>query len=850
MRCDRSRPSRPRAAVFAFLLLCVLGGLLSPDAGAQESSERGTLDRLAVSTLSRLALSRLRSVDDPSRSDLLIAAQSLRILRQLAPNDVELIRLEAAARSAADDNEGHLELARQLLAIEPRDAVAQLQVALHAIGALQNADLRLAAYENFLGEAGAPLDPAVRSRLALDAAMLARENGQEQKFLEYLVLATTLDVTNKDAAALYASYFLPLSDDPIERFDILANVLLADPLDPSAHENIAIELMQHGAFTGALRFQSLLSGIIFQRGDVLSPQQTFDFALCTWVTRGPEAALNFISSLRQRLINEEIALREARIRDGFEVGEMPLILLSLQVEFLRIAILVTHGLVEEADYQADHLVKAFPAVELSILGRLGQNLEAINELDLMTPEEAERRRIDIDLVRQQLRESQLELDLQLLWLRLFSGFGFDNVELQLNRLEQEQADGTLPSDLAPETFQRFRGWLAAVRGEEEEAHRLLDPLVETDDIARWALANLAEQQGDENDAVMHYAILAQDDPRSALGAASWLRLNRIRREQRKPLVIRSASSNALDEAAIDLAPGLNQALSDANKLMALEVTAPRLEVTPLDPMELVVTVRNVSSWPLAVGETSPIPKRLMLSPRLTIGSVALSQGIEPYVLQIASRLRLEPKSEVTIRTDLMRGSVGRMLTSNALQRATVRSQVIQGFEPDREGIYRPRSLALTQLSPLMTSTHFDPAFPPEDMAARISEASGLALMDAVVHARAIAARKSLAPAEDVEARRVETQLLSAIVSRLPAMNDLERAVTLAWLAEIASLNKAQFTPEVIEAFKTNPGRLSATLLPAFVTSPNDEVLDRYAEIDDPDVRELIRLLRDAFPPGS
>ncbi|MEO1129138.1 MAG: hypothetical protein AAFX05_05435 [Planctomycetota bacterium] len=849
MRCDRSCPSRPRAAVLAFLLLCMLGGLLSPDAGAQDSSET-TLDRLAVSTLTRSALSRLRGVDDPSRSDLLIAAQSLRILRRLAPEDVELIRLEAAARSAADDDEGHLELARQLLVLEPQDAVAQLQVALHAIGKLQNADLRLAAYENFLGEAGAPLDPAVRSRLALDAAMLARENGQEQKFLEYLVLATTLDVTNKDAAALYASYFLPLSDDPIERFDILANVLLADPLDPSAHENIAIELMQHGAFTGALRFQSLLSGIIFQRGDVLNPQQTFDFALCTWVTRGPEAALSFISSLRQRLIDEEIAVREARARDGYEVGEMPVILLSLQVEFLRMAILVTHGLVEDADYEPDNLIKAFPAVEISILGRLGQNLEALNELDLMTPEEAERRGIDVDRVRQQLQESQLELDLQLLWLRLFSGFGFDNVELQLNRLEKDQAAGALPSDISPETFQRFRGWLAAVRGEEEEAHRLLDPLAETDDMARWALANLAETQGDENDAVMHYAILAQDDPRSALGAASWLRLNRIRREQRKPLVIRSASSNALDEAAIDLAPWLNQALSDANRLMALEVSAPKLEMTPLDPMELIVTVRNVSSWPLAVGETSPIPKRMMLSPRLTIGSVALSQGIEPYVLQIASRLRLEPKSEVTIRTDLMRGSVGRMLTSNALQRATVRSQVIQGFQPDMQGIYRPRALALTQLSPLMTSTHFDPSFPPEELASRISEASGPALMEAVVHARAIAARKSLAPGEDVEASRIETQLLSAIVGRLPSMSDLERAVTLAWLSEIASLNKAQFTPEVIDAFKTNPGRLSSTLLPAFVTSPNDEMLERYGESEDPDVRELVRLVRDAFPPGS
>jgi hypothetical protein len=61
---------------------------------------------------------------------------------------------------------------------------------------LQYADARLSAYDKLLGPRGDALDPAVRSRLAFDAALLARDHGDEARFLDYLTTSTTLDPTN------------------------------------------------------------------------------------------------------------------------------------------------------------------------------------------------------------------------------------------------------------------------------------------------------------------------------------------------------------------------------------------------------------------------------------------------------------------------------------------------------------------------------------------------------------------------------------------------------------------------------------------------------------------------------
>ncbi|MEM1423334.1 MAG: hypothetical protein AAGH64_04950, partial [Planctomycetota bacterium] len=262
--------TRPIARIIAPLALCLALGAVdawaqddppAQDPGAvSDAPDAFALDVGAASPqlrshlsdqLARVARKRLVVTEDPSGVDYRAMAEAIAGARSLVGPDAELLRLEIEARLAGVDEEGASRLSRELLRIDPRDQVAQLRVAIDAVRDKQTAIGRLEAYELFLGPRGNAFDPSIRSRLAVDAALIARERGSERQFIEYITLATTLDPSNKEAAALYASHFLALTDDPVERADLLTNIVLADPLDPEALQNLAIELVQHGAYAGA-----------------------------------------------------------------------------------------------------------------------------------------------------------------------------------------------------------------------------------------------------------------------------------------------------------------------------------------------------------------------------------------------------------------------------------------------------------------------------------------------------------------------------------------------------------------------------------------------------------------------
>lgn len=94
----------------------------------------------------------------------------------------------------------------RVVLLDPSDTVAQRLITAR-IAARQTAEERLEVYERMLGPRGASIDPTVRSRLALDAALIERERGELDRFLRYLTLATDLDRTNKEAHHLATSYF-------------------------------------------------------------------------------------------------------------------------------------------------------------------------------------------------------------------------------------------------------------------------------------------------------------------------------------------------------------------------------------------------------------------------------------------------------------------------------------------------------------------------------------------------------------------------------------------------------------------------------------------------------------------
>src|SRR5690606_7690973 len=107
--------------------------------------------------------------------------------------------------------------------------------------------------ERYLSPEGERIDASVRSRLALDGALLAREIGDAAAFESFLSRAVALDITNKDAASVALRLFEERGGRPRDLLQLQVNLLYADPLDPHVYRSMARALAREGAYAQALR---------------------------------------------------------------------------------------------------------------------------------------------------------------------------------------------------------------------------------------------------------------------------------------------------------------------------------------------------------------------------------------------------------------------------------------------------------------------------------------------------------------------------------------------------------------------------------------------------------------------
>ncbi|QKK09382.1 MAG: hypothetical protein HND58_15265 [Planctomycetota bacterium] len=253
----------------------------------------------------------------PTPDDYLVAAGVLDAARMFAPDDPELLRGRIRAAWAAGEPDALESLTRELVRLDPRDTVAQLRLASARIGTIQTVEGRLKAYDRLIGSAGAAIDPSVRSRLALDAALLCRENNNFAGFADRLAVALQLDMTNKDAASLAWQMFAPMMETPTERLELLLSLLMADPTDPNVHRSISNELALQGAFVEARRFHDLALTLYAQADSPVSDQLVLESAVLRWQIDGPEAVVKTLNEelglMRQQAVMQIQAYQEARM---------------------------------------------------------------------------------------------------------------------------------------------------------------------------------------------------------------------------------------------------------------------------------------------------------------------------------------------------------------------------------------------------------------------------------------------------------------------------------------------------------------------------------------------------------
>lgn len=629
-----------------------------PAAGAQPAAEvkptTTDLKQFAATALVRLALIDLRNQDDPLPEDYKIAGRLIDMAMGLQPDDMNLVRRRLEAAYNAEDSAMVEQLNRRILAKDPADTVALMGLITAQISKLQSVSERIEMYERFLGKGGEKLDPSVRSRLALDEAMILRETGDNAGFEAKLKLALKLDQTNKDAAALAATFFGETAKDDLERFNLLTNLLLADPFDPSTHRAIRDLLVRVGATKQAQRFAEYAEKLSPKLEGEANRERTLEVLVLQWLNEGAGKVVQMLedelNAQRDRAAKEIERVKSAREGLGMEISSLP------KPEEVRLYLPADKVRALAADTLGDRekVGKAMEDVAKSTDYKANNLLDKTKRDTLLSDEDA------------LAQSTNMRADLAIMQLLL----GVDSDKVAEARKDMNPDGGYDPERLAV-----IDAWLKIRAGDVPGATEALNGLVEGDPMRALGFAALAEQAGDKDKAAAAYREVATDLAGKPLGAWS---LGRLRAVLGDPNAVLSVQSAAIQQAADALPAWFDRGLKDPRSLIRISARLSSTTLAPTDRATVTIQMKNLAPIPFGAGAEAPISTRFLVSPQFEQGMTTFG-GLPPEVVLLDRRIRMNPGEvlEATIDPDV--GMSGWLMQSAAEKLVRGRWRFLQGF---------------------------------------------------------------------------------------------------------------------------------------------------------------------------
>ena len=805
-------------------IACLLGAAIGT-AHAQTADETTVTDQfevdrriesIATDRLTRNALIFLRSLEDPTVEDYQAVALTLSEAAALNPNDVELQRLILEAWYAAGETEKVIETTKKIIRLDPSDTVAQLRLISDRIRRYQNVEDRQAAYDRLLAGGADAFDSSILSRLAFDDALLARELGDEDRFIKRLTLATQLDATNKPAALVAATYTMERLDDPLARVEMLANVVLADPFDAATHAGLANELIVNGAFESARRFFQHATALKRMAGQPASNELYLRVLLATWAVDGAREILDILTETERLERFTIVKQKEAAHLAGEDPAEGPNYQPTPLNESLRLAASLSIGDRRETERALDRLKLI-----------TSSTIQAFDELRGQS--DAQGNAYSADEIDAAIREWRTSI----VWYRLWSGMELDAAERDMEALEIEVEAGFL----RPEALQRFRGILAGQRGDRSTAEALLTPLTGDDPRAVVGLGLAAERAGDTHDAMRRYASIALNEPGTMLGI--WCR-SRIETLLGEPLT-QSPVAKSLDDYCRNLPDEIDRMVREPRSMIHMEAKHTTRTLAPFDRLEVDVTIRNVGPIPVGIGPAAPISSDLLLSPRVTLGSNQVIEQIRPEIISMDRRLRLRPGETLRARIWAGQGQTGAVNDQALLTSALLRWRLVEGFALAQDGSYVPTPLSLTAESSILRRPPIE--LPPGGairIADWVRDTSGAELAKVMTIAPA-AIQFVQEQVGDESAQQLIDLYADALVERLPSLSKYERAMVAQLLP--SAVTTPAFAP-VVEALQQDEDEfVQLTYLYVRASTVDDPVFDVCEASDNPALRMIAAQLQ-------
>lgn len=635
-----------------------------PEPPVVPATDKAQLDTFLSRELIRLALLDLRAITQPGPDDYQAAHVLLGLAHELDPKNPDIVRRQVEAAFNAGDQAAVLEHTRALVLLDPQDTVAQLRLITATISRrFQNADDRLTEYERYLsGDAKGMFDASIRSRLALDAALLLRERGDDKGFRQKLVQSMQLDSSHKEAASLGATVFSARSpDDTAGMLDMLVNLLKADPVDPNIHLSLARTLAANGAYSSARRFHANAMNIATVLGGV-NDDMLAQSRILKWYTDGPGA---MVKALDEAVAAEkDAAAREIkRLIDN----KKPV-----------------------ASAKKPEDVRLSPQfVALSILGSeaAGDKLAATAKLkDFAETVEASNAQLKNPRTRgamtdEQAARSVLESLIQLNTLRLW-------VNLEVERANDNPEAFKGIRDILPDAATILDALWALRAGKPEETIALCKDL-QQERMARIATAMAHEQLGNKEQAIGIYRQVIREEPLQM--SAAWART----RAMGLGFTDDAATAAAMDRLVSDskVPAWMDELVIEPNRFLRVSAEAPGQGGVALDYLPVRLSIVNQSQIPLALGPDRPLNSRFIMLPKLE--RIGVENLLRPEVIDIDRRLRLMPQERLDVEVWPDPGQSGWLISTMANRSVPVRWRFVQGFLFDSNSGFRPGPMSLT-----------------------------------------------------------------------------------------------------------------------------------------------------------
>ena len=733
------------------LTLAALALLATPAAAQPEPLGRDYIGR----QIARAAIIDYRLQPDPDPADARVGAIILELAADFRPNDPILLRYLVEAYRAAGDEAAVIDATKRLYAADAGDEVAQLRLISWSISQKQTVEERLAAYGEWLDGRGAEFlkdRPAVASRLALDAALLYREAGDDAAFIGRLAQATRLDSSNKEAAALAAAVFAQRSEDPVARLELAINLLLSDPVDPNVHLSIAEQLAAFGVFDQSRRFYNNADRLYRLSGaNADTPSMINALVALDWYAVGPGEVLRaYETQLRTRR-----AEAERRIEQLLELGQPTQnelkpedVRLDLERERFRLYAAVVTG----DRVAAERSITDMEATTQPVLERISDRLQSTGEAD---------RDERIALVSQ-----GLQFGVASIFARLIADLDTRTAEVSIDVLDESWGELLgRQSDLL-RAAARYRNG-----SDIERAISELEPFADETAAGAYFLGLALSDAGRTDEAIEQFQRAADAAPLVAIGVLAHAKAQELRGGPPPAPV----DADAMRETAEAVPDWLDRATTGPRNYMRLaaQIDEPLLPAT--GEIVLAIEMRNLLPKPLAVGGDRPIGTRMAISPRFDVASHLLRGRVDPEVVDAHRKLRLEPGQATSIDVWPDAGMMGLLAEIKAGHRVRARFNVFQNFVVNN-GPFQHGPLSLSAESPLVTKSPLsETVIPAADLIRYAQTSEGSRLM-----ALLPACRAALADVDFPLGQLTDTEadaLARALAERYPRLErDLRAAV--------------------------------------------------------------------------